>query len=183
MYRIQQVSSGRFLDAHEIPQLDFRVVTRQFQDNFTQVWILYDRGAISSRFNRPVASGTSRHISIRQRASRLLPDLGDSETMHSCGGSRERDLKSPLENTLPSIYLSNTRYVLAHSIQYLNTPSTYRKHQTITEKSYRQWNYSKIWYYCDYCDSLSTAFCFHLWITQWYPLLLKQHSYHILKMF
>jgi hypothetical protein len=34
----------QFLDAHEIPQLDFNVVTRQFQNNFTQQWILTNVG-------------------------------------------------------------------------------------------------------------------------------------------
>jgi hypothetical protein len=29
-----------FLDAHEIPELDFNVVTRAFQDNDTQLWLL-----------------------------------------------------------------------------------------------------------------------------------------------
>ena len=41
---IQQVSSGRFLDAHEIPELDFRVVTRPQQDNDTQLWRIQDFG-------------------------------------------------------------------------------------------------------------------------------------------
>ena len=32
------MSSGRFLDAHEIESLDFRVVTRPQQNNNTQLW-------------------------------------------------------------------------------------------------------------------------------------------------
>jgi hypothetical protein len=42
-----------------------------------------------------------------------------------------------------SIYLSNTRYVLAHWILYSNMHLTYWKPQPITEKSCRQWNYSR----------------------------------------
>ena len=34
----------RFLDAHEIPSLDFRVVTRPRQENTTQLWRLLDFG-------------------------------------------------------------------------------------------------------------------------------------------
>ena len=34
----------RFLDAHEIPQLDFNVVTRPFQNNNTQHWKLTNVG-------------------------------------------------------------------------------------------------------------------------------------------
>ena len=40
--RIVRLQGGglRFLDAHEIPQLDFNVVTRPFQNNNTQHWRL-----------------------------------------------------------------------------------------------------------------------------------------------
>jgi hypothetical protein len=34
----------RFLDAHEIPQLDYNVVTRSFQNNNTQHWRLVNLG-------------------------------------------------------------------------------------------------------------------------------------------
>ena len=45
LYRIQQVSTGRFLDAHEIEAMDYQVVTRPFQssDN-TQLWRLVQHG-------------------------------------------------------------------------------------------------------------------------------------------
>jgi predicted transcriptional regulator len=33
---------------------------------------------------------------------------------------------------------------LRHSIEYLSTPSIYLRHQTIIEKSCRQWSYSRI---------------------------------------
>jgi hypothetical protein len=39
-----QRDSVRFLDAHEIQSLDFNVVTRPFQNNNTQRWILTDMG-------------------------------------------------------------------------------------------------------------------------------------------
>jgi Ricin-type beta-trefoil lectin domain-like len=44
--RIIRLQGGglRFLDAHEIPQLDFNVVTRPFQNNNTQHWRLTNVG-------------------------------------------------------------------------------------------------------------------------------------------
>jgi Ricin-type beta-trefoil lectin domain-like len=44
--RIVRLQGGglRFLDAHEIPQLDFNVVTRPFQNNNTQHWKLTNVG-------------------------------------------------------------------------------------------------------------------------------------------
>ena len=44
VHTIQQVSNGRFLDAHEIASLDFRVVTRPQQNDDTQRWRLMDFG-------------------------------------------------------------------------------------------------------------------------------------------
>jgi hypothetical protein len=41
---IQQVSSGRFLDAHEIEGLDYRIVTRPAQNNNTQLWRMVPLG-------------------------------------------------------------------------------------------------------------------------------------------
>lgn len=43
-FTIQQVSSGRFLDAYQSDNQDFRVVTRPPQDNNTQLWRLRDLG-------------------------------------------------------------------------------------------------------------------------------------------
>ena len=42
---IQQVSSGRYMDAHETSNEDFRVVTRTAQNNDTQRWIMTSAGA------------------------------------------------------------------------------------------------------------------------------------------
>ena len=44
MCTIQQVSSGRFLDAHEVGARDFRVVTRPQQKRGTQIWRIEDFG-------------------------------------------------------------------------------------------------------------------------------------------
>jgi Ricin-type beta-trefoil lectin domain-like len=44
VFTVVQVSSGRFLDAHEIPQLYYRVVTRPQQNNDTQLWRFFDYG-------------------------------------------------------------------------------------------------------------------------------------------
>ena len=38
-YTIQQVSNGRYLDAHMVSSDDFRVVTRNAQNNPTQLWV------------------------------------------------------------------------------------------------------------------------------------------------
>jgi len=46
IFRIRQKSSNRFLDAHEIAELDFRLVTRPAQDNFTQQWKLTKVGTV-----------------------------------------------------------------------------------------------------------------------------------------
>ena len=45
-YTIRQKSSGRFLDAHEIADKDFRLVTRPAQNNDTQRWQLVPVGAV-----------------------------------------------------------------------------------------------------------------------------------------
>ena len=44
MCTIQQVSSGRFLDAPEVGARDFRVVTRPQQKRGTQIWRIEDFG-------------------------------------------------------------------------------------------------------------------------------------------
>ena len=46
IFRIQQRSTNRFLDAHEIAELDFRLVTRPAQDNFTQQWQIRKVGTV-----------------------------------------------------------------------------------------------------------------------------------------
>lgn len=46
IFRIQQKSTNRFLDAHEIAELDFRLVTRPAQDNFTQQWQIRKVGTV-----------------------------------------------------------------------------------------------------------------------------------------
>jgi hypothetical protein len=53
-------------------------------------------------------------------------------------------LKELLKNTLLSIYLSNTRYVLVHSILYSNMHMKYCRPHQITEKSCRLWSCLKI---------------------------------------
>jgi len=44
VYTIQQVSNGRFVDAHEHSGEDYRLVTRSAQNNDTQRWIITPRG-------------------------------------------------------------------------------------------------------------------------------------------
>ena len=64
---IVQQASGRFLDAHEIPSLDFRVVTRPRQENNTQLW----------HFNI-ISSGQG--FTLRQASSGRFLDAYLSET-------------------------------------------------------------------------------------------------------
>jgi hypothetical protein len=45
-FTLRQVSSGRFLDAHEIASEDFRVVTRPAQNNDTQRWQITPVGVV-----------------------------------------------------------------------------------------------------------------------------------------
>lgn len=47
-YTIRQKSSGRFLDAHEIADKDFHLVTRPAQNNDTQRWLLAPVGTVYS---------------------------------------------------------------------------------------------------------------------------------------
>jgi len=53
---IVQQASGRFLDAHEIPSLDFRVVTRPRQENNTLRWIMTREQGDLRRFQQ-ISSG------------------------------------------------------------------------------------------------------------------------------
>ena len=57
-YTIRQKSNGRFLDAHEIADKDFRLVTRAAQNNDTQRWQLQPVGAV---------------YVIRQKSQRTIP--------------------------------------------------------------------------------------------------------------
>jgi hypothetical protein len=40
LYTVQQKSSARFMDAHEIEEKDFALVTRPEQNNNTQWWLI-----------------------------------------------------------------------------------------------------------------------------------------------
>ena len=40
VYTVQQLSSGRFVDAHEVADSDFAVVTRTAQNNDSQRWAI-----------------------------------------------------------------------------------------------------------------------------------------------
>ena len=40
VYTIQQKSNGRFVDAHEVEDRDFAVVTRTAQNNDSQRWAI-----------------------------------------------------------------------------------------------------------------------------------------------
>ena len=40
VYTVQQKINGRFVDAHEVPDRDFAVVTRDPQNNDSQRWAI-----------------------------------------------------------------------------------------------------------------------------------------------
>jgi hypothetical protein len=46
VYTVQQKSSSRFVDAHEVPDFNFAVVTRTAQNNDTQRWVLTPVGEV-----------------------------------------------------------------------------------------------------------------------------------------
>jgi protease II len=45
VYTIQQASNGRYVDAYESDGQDFRLVTREAQDNDSQRWVLLPSAA------------------------------------------------------------------------------------------------------------------------------------------
>ena len=78
---IRQQSTGRFLDAHEIAERDFRVVTRPDQDNETQRWLLNPVGTVnvirqktSGRFLDAFQSGFEGNVDFRLMTRDPAPD-------------------------------------------------------------------------------------------------------------
>ena len=74
----------RFLDAHEISQRDFNVVTRAFQNNNTQHWRVTNVGG-NIHTSRSAAAGFSTHT--RSRASISAWSRGRSRTTTPSAGA------------------------------------------------------------------------------------------------
>jgi hypothetical protein len=109
-YTIRQKVNGRHLDAHEIADQDFRLVTRTAQDNATQRWLLDEVGVV---------------YTFRQKSSGRFLDAHEDEA-HDFGlvtrTSQDNDTQRWV--VLPSVsdsfrirQLSNGRFVDAHEIE------------------------------------------------------------------
>jgi hypothetical protein len=108
-YTIRQKSSGRFLDAHEAADNDFRLVTRPAQGNDSQRWELTPVGAV--------------HV-IRQKSSGRFLDaheVADKDfrlvTRTAQSDATQRWVVLPVgDGTFTVQQLSNGRFVDAHEI-------------------------------------------------------------------
>ena len=107
VYTVCQKSSGRFLDAHEIEEEDFRLVTRPAQDNDTQRWLL-----------RPIASvHTIRHKNSGRFLDADQSGFGDFRlvTLPARTDDAQRWIVMPISIGSASIReLSNNRFLDAY---------------------------------------------------------------------
>lgn len=108
-YTIRQKSNGRFLDAHEIADKDFRLVTRPAQNNDTQRWELAPVGAV---------------YAIRQKSNGRFLDAHDTAandfrlvTRPAQNDATQRWVVMPVgDGSFTIRQLSNLRFVDAHEI-------------------------------------------------------------------
>ncbi|WP_321474218.1 matrixin family metalloprotease [uncultured Paludibaculum sp.] len=109
-YTIRQKSNNRFLDAHEIADKDFRLVTRPAQNNNTQRWELASVGAV---------------YAIRQKNSGRFLDAHDSAdhdfrlvTRTAQNNASQRWVVVPAgDGSFTIRELANLRFVDAHEIE------------------------------------------------------------------
>lgn len=112
VYRLNQRSSGRFLDAHETSSVDFRAVTRTRQSDDTQRWCITPVGAVyliqqrsSRRFldahETPAADYSVVTRNAQDDETQVWVILGDAGSVPSIGTIQQ---------------LSNGRYVDAHEV-------------------------------------------------------------------
>jgi hypothetical protein len=106
-YTIRQKSNGRFVDAHESADQDFRLVTRPAQNNDTQRWLLGEVGA--------------NIFTIRQRSNGRFVDAHESAdqdfrlvTRPAQNNDTQRWIFSPVGGVYTIRQRSNLRYVDAH---------------------------------------------------------------------
>jgi len=118
VFTIRQKSSGRFLDAHEIEEKDFRLVTRPAQDNDTQRWLLRPVATVhtirhknSGRFLDADQSGFGDFRLLTRPATDLVtrpPETDDAQ----------RWIVMPVSIGSVTIReLSNNRFLDAHEIE------------------------------------------------------------------
>ncbi len=108
-YTIRQKSSSRFVDAHEIADKDFSVVTRTPQNNDTQRWTLASVGAV---------------YTIRQKSNGRFLDAHDAAgndfrlvTRPDQNNNTQRWVVLPTPDGSSTIQqLSNARFVDAHEV-------------------------------------------------------------------
>ncbi|MEJ7846089.1 MAG: RICIN domain-containing protein [Acidimicrobiales bacterium] len=106
-YTVRQKSNGRFLDAHEIADKDFRLVTRPAQGNDTQRWELASVGTV---------------YTIRQKSNGRFLDAHDNAgndfrlvTRPSQGDNSQRWVVVPVGDGSVTIQqLGNARFADAH---------------------------------------------------------------------
>lgn len=109
-YTIRQKSSNRFLDAHEIADKDFRLVTRPAQNNNTQRWELSSVGAV---------------YAIRQKINGRFLDAHDSAandfrlvTRTAQNDASQRWIVIPVGDGSSTLrQLNNLRFMDAHEIE------------------------------------------------------------------
>ena len=62
-------SNGRFVDAHEITEKDFALVTRTAQNNDTQRWVLTHLGGHTYTIQQKAMADLWMHMKLRRRTS------------------------------------------------------------------------------------------------------------------
>ena len=109
-YTIRQKSNGRFLDAHEIADQDFRLVTRPAQNNDTQRWELAPVGAVYAI--RQKSNG--RFLDAHENAGERLPPghpPGAEQRHPTVGGVCRSAMAAPRSGSS-----ATCRFVDAHEI-------------------------------------------------------------------
>lgn len=108
-YTIRQRSTGRFLDAHEIPSKDFAVVTRPSQSNDTQKWVILPVGGIYTLQQ----SSNGRFVDAHESGH----DFG-AVTREAQGNATQRWILGHLGNGVFSLQQqSSGRFLDAHEIE------------------------------------------------------------------
>jgi hypothetical protein len=110
VFTVRQKSSGRFLDAHEIEEKDFRLVTRPAQDDDTQRWVL-----------RPVSAvHTIRHKSSGRFLDAYQTAFVDFRLVTRPAGTDDAQRWIVMPVSIGSVTireLSNNRFLDAHEIE------------------------------------------------------------------
>ena len=116
LHTIRQKSSDRFLDAHEGPDNDWRLVTRTAQDNDTQRWILTQVGVVATLQQKSSGRFLDAYTSTGNDFSAITRPAQD-------GDRQSRDTQRWVLCPLPGIpsastiqQLDNGRYLDAHVV-------------------------------------------------------------------